>query len=210
MEKMCQTLPPEYENLRAKCPCCGALMKLVIRSDGLQLELQSAPAAIQKDQPLTAHSNNSLMNIVSVSAADSRHKDEMSPGRIFSPDASNHHHNHHLNSVPLNNDNDSNDGPINDSNSSSQMSNSSISHNFMTVASQSPVLTSSVMSFRKQPESQQPHIMHRSNENQKMSQTPAVNHHYNNPLRNQVTPSLKTMSKCEISSKSFIIMCNSI
>lgn len=120
-EKTCQTLPLDFENIRAKCPCCGSLMKLVMtwKSDGLQFDL--IPAVEQKESGISPHGNSSLMNIVSVASAEQRLKDHMSSSKFLPPP-------HHRNGITL--DEESN---------SSSLSANSVSRNFISASCQSQI-----------------------------------------------------------------------
>lgn len=121
-EKTCQTLPLDFENIRAKCPCCGSLMKLVMtwKSNGLQFDLVPAVAE-QKESGISPHGNSSLMNIVSVASAEQRLKDHMSSSKFFPPP-------HHRNGITL--DEESN---------SSSLSANSVSRNYASASCHSQI-----------------------------------------------------------------------
>ena len=114
-EKTCQTLPLDCDDARAKCPCCGSSLRLVLKwkSEGVQFELQPLDAKAGDDH--VSQQNNSLMNIVSVTSAESRLKElkQLETAKFFSQtDPQAHARNHDL-------EDESNDANVDDSGSSS-------------------------------------------------------------------------------------------
>lgn len=132
-DKSCQTIPIDWNNVQAKCPCCKNDVKVDLNygPDSSNIVLvpfsttfSTKQSGVEKTQ---ITSNSSLMNIVSVGGVGEH------GGRTSAPygdnnqnnhqnhHQNNHHHHHHQNNQNMHDD----DSEMNESTSSS-LSNSSI------------------------------------------------------------------------------------